>query len=231
MLVNSGFSGSRIRRDSGIGFDNCMMPMSNKLPSTPRGMDFMSPPSNAPSSYNNQSFEFDQPPSVSYQNPEANSLFVNIALSDTMLNLFKDHNFDSCTICVCNMNIEGSDVGLYLPDNSNEDQYRCYCAFSAVANRRNGVNSGLFYEDEVAITGVRHNRFEKRKPSLLELPKGQGSTFNDGGVSQEIMMLLQDQFSNIHPSFIVSATRKGTKMLMDTSSDSASNLQFKGSLF
>lgn len=34
--------------------------------------------------------------------PEANSLVVNILLADTALNIFRDHNFDSCTLCVCN---------------------------------------------------------------------------------------------------------------------------------
>lgn len=34
--------------------------------------------------------------------PEANSLVVNILLGDTALNIFRDHNFDSCTLCVCN---------------------------------------------------------------------------------------------------------------------------------
>lgn len=35
-------------------------------------------------------------------NPEVNSLIMNILLSDTALNIFRDHNFDSCTLCVCN---------------------------------------------------------------------------------------------------------------------------------
>lgn len=34
--------------------------------------------------------------------PEANSLVVNLLLADTALNIFRDHNFDSCTLCVCN---------------------------------------------------------------------------------------------------------------------------------
>ena len=38
---------------------------------------------------------------------QVNSLVVNIMLSDSLLNVFKDHNFDSCPICVCNMNIKG----------------------------------------------------------------------------------------------------------------------------
>lgn len=33
--------------------------------------------------------------------PEASSLMLNLVLSDTIFNVFRDHNFDSCTICVC----------------------------------------------------------------------------------------------------------------------------------
>lgn len=41
---------------------------------------------------------------------------------------------------------------MYLPaDKDAEIQYRCTCGFSAVTNRKYGVNSGLFYEDEVCI--------------------------------------------------------------------------------
>ncbi|XP_050678460.1 mediator of RNA polymerase II transcription subunit 13-like [Leptidea sinapis] len=29
-------------------------------------------------------------------------LLVNVLLADTVLNVFRDHNFDSCTLCVCN---------------------------------------------------------------------------------------------------------------------------------
>lgn len=47
--------------------------------------------------------------------PEAQSLLVNMTLSDSMLNLYKDENFESCNLCVCNMNILGNDSGLYLP--------------------------------------------------------------------------------------------------------------------
>uniref|UniRef100_A0A8D9A536 Mediator of RNA polymerase II transcription subunit 13 n=1 Tax=Cacopsylla melanoneura TaxID=428564 RepID=A0A8D9A536_9HEMI len=53
--------------------------------------------------------------------PEASSLVVNILLGDTLLNIFRDHNFDSCTLCVCSTdpkcvgNIKGADAGVYLP--------------------------------------------------------------------------------------------------------------------
>ena len=39
---------------------------------------------------------------------------------------------------------------MYLPaDKDAEPQFRCTCSFSAVTNRKYGVHSGLFYEDEV----------------------------------------------------------------------------------
>ena len=85
--------------------------------------------------------------------PEAHSLYVTLILSDSVMNIFKDRNFDSCCICACNMNIKGADVGLYIPDSSNEDQYRCTCGFSAIMNRKLGYNSGLFLEDELDIFG------------------------------------------------------------------------------
>lgn len=85
--------------------------------------------------------------------PEAHSLYVTLILSDSVMNVFKDRNFDSCCICACNMNIKGADVGLYIPDSSKEDQYRCTCGFSAIVNRKLGYNSGLFLEDELDIFG------------------------------------------------------------------------------
>ncbi|KAJ1530725.1 hypothetical protein ONE63_005583 [Megalurothrips usitatus] len=86
--------------------------------------------------------------------------------SDTALNIFRDHNFDSCTVCVCNSDdrkvactIRGADAGVYLapygPHPLNEDDStRCTCGFSAVVNRRLSHRAGLFYEDEFEITGI-----------------------------------------------------------------------------
>uniref|UniRef100_A0A224YV00 Mediator of RNA polymerase II transcription subunit 13 n=1 Tax=Rhipicephalus zambeziensis TaxID=60191 RepID=A0A224YV00_9ACAR len=91
--------------------------------------------------------------------PEADSLLVNLLLSDSLLELFRDHNFASCTLCVCNMNIKGADVGVYLPPSlvptaSEEAQYKCTCGFSAVVNRHQSHRAGLFYQDELDITGL-----------------------------------------------------------------------------
>ncbi|KAM9329372.1 mediator of RNA polymerase II transcription subunit 13-like [Gastrophryne carolinensis] len=129
-------------------------------------------------------------PASSHPAPEAHSLYVTLLLSDSVLNIFKDRNFDSCCICACNLNIKGSDVGIYIPDSSNEDQYRCTCGFSAIVNRRLGYHSGLFIEDEMDIFGrssyigqAVERRFNMKEaarrsqepppPSLLLLLQGQ----------------------------------------------------------
>ncbi|KAM3874587.1 mediator of RNA polymerase II transcription subunit 13-like [Diretmus argenteus] len=85
--------------------------------------------------------------------PEAHSLYAVLLLSDSVLNIFKDRNFDSCCICACNMNVKGADVGVYIPDSTREDQYRCMCGFSAIVNRRLAHGTGLFVEDELDIFG------------------------------------------------------------------------------
>ncbi|XP_045064023.1 mediator of RNA polymerase II transcription subunit 13-like isoform X2 [Coregonus clupeaformis] len=85
--------------------------------------------------------------------PEAHSLYAALLLSDSVLNVFKDRNFDSCCICACNMNVKGADVGVYIPDSTLEDQYRCMCGFSAIVNRRLAHGTGLFLEDELDIFG------------------------------------------------------------------------------
>lgn len=97
--------------------------------------------------------------------PDVYCLLINLVLSDSMLNLFKDLNFESCTLCACNGNIKGSDVGIYLPDSllpsgSDEPQYKCTCGFSAVSNRHRSYLAGLFYEDEIEITGIVYDPME-----------------------------------------------------------------------
>ena len=48
---------------------------------------------------------------------EANGLVLNLVLSDSLFNVFRDHNFDSCTMCVCSNagNTRGRDAAKYLP--------------------------------------------------------------------------------------------------------------------
>ncbi|CAH8510541.1 unnamed protein product [Schistosoma rodhaini] len=110
---------------------------------------------------------------------ETNGLLVNLILSDSMLNLFKDHNFDSCNICECTSSILGSEIGLYLSNSisttspcsksgrTNTSTFGghdlvggsgfhftrgCKCGFSAVMNQKYVVNGNLFYEDEIEVT-------------------------------------------------------------------------------
>jgi len=44
-----------------------------------------------------------------------------------------------------------------------EDGLRCNCGFSAVVNRRLSHRSGLFYEDELEITGLADDSSDKRQ--------------------------------------------------------------------
>lgn len=154
--------------------------------------------------------------------PEASALFATLALSDSSLGIFRDENFDSCTICVCNMNIDGADVGTLLPARrgatGQEDQFRCTCAFSAIVNRRRAQRSGLFYEDEIEITGLRHTAYDHRKPPLGAPPGGWGDSRNVNGTTQTgtasspsqadsvpegALHLLREQLSSLHPSCAV----------------------------
>ncbi|XP_013106769.2 mediator of RNA polymerase II transcription subunit 13 [Stomoxys calcitrans] len=194
--------------------------------------------------------------SILQELPEVSSVIVNILLYDTALNVFRDHNFDSSTVCVCNAdnqrigNIRGSDSGVYVPlpgttfnptspslstsnalralsafgsvvgscgiaggalgavggiansldspasiagagssssttpstatpANNNAQQYitgyvdddavECTCGFSAVINRRLAGKAGLFYEDEMEITGIAEDPGRHKKHSLLTL--------------------------------------------------------------
>lgn len=115
------------------------------------------------------------------------------------MNLFKDCNFDSCCICVCNMNIKGADMGVYLSDPVGEAQEPCSCGFSSVVNRRYGNGCGLFLEDELDIIGrgsdisrEAEKRFEELQLSSLERA-GVGRSEH---VPDEIILLLQDQCTN-----------------------------------
>ena len=140
--------------------------------------------------------------------PEAHSLFVNLLLSDSMLNLFKDHNFESCSICVCNMNIKGSDVGVYLPEQlvpgGCDEQYRCTCGFSAVINRHRSHFAGLFYEDEVDITGVVYDPIDglkKKSLAAIESPVSEDiskeNKENTIDCDQSIIDLIITQTTNV----------------------------------
>uniref|UniRef100_A0A8D2QI54 Mediator of RNA polymerase II transcription subunit 13 n=1 Tax=Zonotrichia albicollis TaxID=44394 RepID=A0A8D2QI54_ZONAL len=138
--------------------------------------------------------------------PEAHSLYVNLILSESVMNLFKDCNFDSCCICVCNMNIKGADVGVYIPDPTQEAQYRCTCGFSAVMNRKFGNSSGLFLEDELDILGRNtecgkeaEKRFEALRATSIE--HGSGGLKEPEKLPDDLILLLQDQCTNLFSPF------------------------------
>ncbi|KAL8613177.1 hypothetical protein ACOMHN_042986 [Nucella lapillus] len=169
-----------------------------RTPRTPMSYELQSPAS-TPSSYLNKTLNSIDNTGTNSQLPEVHSLLVNVLLSDSILNLFRDYNFDSCNVCVCNMDIRGSDIGLYLPDtgSSSESSYKCACGFSAVINRRFAFNAGLFYEDEVEVTGLRDDRYEIHKPPLHQLSSGKGEVED---VPLEVLNLLMGQFAVSFPT-------------------------------
>lgn len=120
---------------------------------------------------------------------EVSSILVVLALSDSILNLHKDHNFETCTICVCNMNVKGSDVGIYLPESlfpgsADDNSYKCTCGFSAVVNRNRSLNAGLFYEDEVEVTGLYYDPTEgTNTKSLLSITHATSTTSTSSGAN------------------------------------------------
>ncbi|KAJ8286318.1 hypothetical protein GJAV_G00037090 [Gymnothorax javanicus] len=125
--------------------------------------------------------------------PEAHSLYATLLLSDSVLDIFRDRNFDSCCICACNMNVKGADVGLYIPDSSREDQYRCTCGFSAIVNRRLAHSAGLFLEDELDIfgRGSEVGRAAERRLALCRRTPPTGDP-----APSAVLSLLQDQCAN-----------------------------------
>lgn len=134
--------------------------------------------------------------------PEAHSLYTVLLLSDSVLNVFKDRNFDSCCICACNMNVKGADVGVYIPDSTCEDQYRCMCGFSAIVNRLLSHGTGLFLEDELDIFGRTSEvgRAAERRLALCRRDPTMGNpkakkTQDVSLASPSFMVLLQEQCS------------------------------------
>ncbi|XP_028828852.1 mediator of RNA polymerase II transcription subunit 13-like isoform X2 [Denticeps clupeoides] len=136
--------------------------------------------------------------------PEAHSLYTVLLLSDSVLDVFKDRNFDSCCICACNMNVKGADVGVYIPDSTREDQYRCMCGFSAIVNRCLAHGTGLFLEDELDIFGrgsevgraaERRLALCRREPPIGETKTVRGSKRTQQEAPMSVMVLLQEQCS------------------------------------
>lgn len=134
--------------------------------------------------------------------PEAHSLYAILLLSDSVLSVFKDRNFDSCCICACNMNVKGADVGVYIPDSTCEDQYRCMCGFSAIVNRRLAHGTGLFLEDELDIYGRTSEvgRAAERRLALCRRDPTMGDSRakrpqDAAPASPPVMVVLQEQCS------------------------------------
>ena len=119
--------------------------------------------------------------------PEIDSLLMNIFLTDSILNIFRDINFDSCVLCACtphDLSIHGDDALIYLERSRQANKSvvarqtsmfpqlhslpsACSCGFSAVVNLRFSSSSGLFSEDEVDITGVKTERAYRSSPDAL----------------------------------------------------------------
>ena len=150
-----------------------VMPSSNPSAASPA----VATPASASSNYLNKSLASTDP-ALNAKAPEASSLVLNLVLSDTLLNVFRDHNFDSCTMCVCNSegSIRGRDASVYLPELGDDDDVNCSCGYSAVVNRRLAHQSGLFYEDETEVTRIAEDLYFRKKASLLLLdPKAAAS--------------------------------------------------------
>lgn len=273
---------------SPIGASGGSMPINNIgspfrrtpiLPPPPYDVAVASPATSTTSSYNNKQFGMDDgpatPSAAGNSAPaqritiETSALLVNVLLYDTSLNIFRDHNFNSCTLCVCNAgqkcvgNIRGADSGPYLAlpgtsflgsgkgggsasgnssereaakstpsslsqfngnnHNNNgafgmvdspagagsggnssgvvaintnnlqngyldEDPIKCTCGFSALVNRRLAHRAGLFYEDELEITGMAEDPAVHKKNSLLQFLLGK-SDYNSSGINCDISPL------------------------------------------
>ncbi|KAL7677256.1 hypothetical protein ACOME3_003493 [Neoechinorhynchus agilis] len=79
-----------------------------------------------------------------------NSVALNIRLSDSIVNLWRDVNYDTCTSCACGRkeSTESQESQLYLGHQSNT-KWACSCGFSAVVHqiRINEYSNGLFERD------------------------------------------------------------------------------------
>ena len=135
-------------------------------PHPPRG--HIQPDSTAailPSESNSTTFDLDE-----FRGSDA--LKVNVILSDSLLNLFKDHNFDSCNICECTTSVLGMEFDIYVSGPAPPPPRSCNCGFSARVNRKFALAGTLCWEDEMevaslSIANVDLGRLHPRKPSPL----------------------------------------------------------------
>jgi hypothetical protein len=181
--------------------------------------------------------------------PEIDSLIFNVLLNDSILNIYRDINFDSCVLCACSSNdlsIRGIDSIVYLEkareniksthtqiysheqlsynqqSTTSINNNSCSCGFSAVVNLRLSYSSGLFYEDEAEITGIKadlkyRQSNDQLSINLLELIERKETLsspfdyFNHQNIqkknNQDILQVLKQPFyqckSNIHEALII----------------------------
>lgn len=137
---------------------------------------------------------------------EVSSIQLNLLISDSLLGSFLDHNFENCTLCVCNMSIKGippdtiplksetsnqwRTPGGMDPSSSpslaglNENLNECTCGFSAMTNRHYSHLSGLFIEDELEITNVLYDPTEMIDQNKM-FRKIRLSTYSDAALREE----------------------------------------------
>ena len=109
-----------------------------------------------------------------------------MVLSDSLLILYRDINFNWCTVCVCTNdgNIKGGESLLYLPQFAGEEDFDCKCGYSGLMNRKLSHLAGMFLEDEREVTGIQQDLyFKKASPSSSSTPsaKSRGSTGSTSG--------------------------------------------------
>lgn len=183
---------------------------------------------------------------------EVNSIQLNLMISDSALGMYKDHNFESCTLCVCNMSIKGtqSDIIPQRSDCSNqwkqsltsesilnsssfnsEFTNECTCGFSAITNRHCSHLSGLFLEDELELTNVLYDPTEMIDQNKL-FRKIRLSNYSDSSHSEEqkILSKLDPSINSMNKSNedgIKSITTKQDKASKDDKSSQFSQIVFE----
>ncbi|GAV01373.1 hypothetical protein RvY_12097 [Ramazzottius varieornatus] len=135
---------------------------------------------------------------------ECQALLVNVMMGDSLMNFFADKNFDECIMCVCGGNVRSVDAGGFFAANpymmQQDMTYRCQCGFSAVVNRRYGFRAGLFFEDEVDITGIQNFPPEALHPPLHKLLELNNLTVDQeqlvNQIPESLIGLMKDAISN-----------------------------------
>lgn len=142
---------------------------------------------------------FSLPHQILFNNlTEINPIQLNLMLSDSVISMNLDHNFESCTLCVCNMSIKGTHfdtipqkdhsnnwkTSVSHESSSNEFVNECTCGFSAIVTRHRGHMSGLFYEDELELTNLLYDPTEMIDQNKL-FRKLRLSSYSDNSCNDE----------------------------------------------